>query len=269
MMRESATLPRYTPTPRSIETSTATHLVLVPSFNSGEKVYAAVRAARHHWMPVWVVVDGSTDGTSEGLRSMAAGDPGLRVIVLPENRGKGAAILHGVRLAQAQGFSHVLTLNAEGDYLAEHIADFIAASAARPEALILGAPVASAGRPLSGVRRLSNWCANVETLWRGIGDASCGFRVYPIVPLLRLMNGQRWMRRLDFDPESVVRMVWDGVPVLNLPVTSARGVHWQAGSSLRDQTLLVWMHCRLFVGLLRRLPRLLARRAQRVREPGA
>ena len=60
-------------------------------------VYDTVRAARAAWSPVWVVVDGSTDGTAEGLRAMAAADPGLRVGVLPRNHGKGAAVLHGLR----------------------------------------------------------------------------------------------------------------------------------------------------------------------------
>ena len=63
------------------------HLVLIPSYNTGALVYATVRAARRQWTPVWVVVDGSSDGTAAGLQEMAAADPGLRVVVLPENVG--------------------------------------------------------------------------------------------------------------------------------------------------------------------------------------
>jgi glycosyltransferase involved in cell wall biosynthesis len=59
-----------------------------------------VAAARAAWAPVWVVVDGSTDGTADGLQRMAAADPGLRVFVLPANVGKGAAVLHGLQQAQ-------------------------------------------------------------------------------------------------------------------------------------------------------------------------
>jgi cellulose synthase/poly-beta-1,6-N-acetylglucosamine synthase-like glycosyltransferase len=65
------------------------HLVLIPSYNPGPKVLATVRAARAQWAPVWVVVDGSTDGSAEQLQALAAGDSGMKVIVLPENRGKG------------------------------------------------------------------------------------------------------------------------------------------------------------------------------------
>ena len=76
-------------------TSSRTHLVLIPSYNTGPKVYETVLAARAQWSPVWVVVDGSTDGTTDGLRQMAAADPGLTLLVLPANCGKGASVLHG------------------------------------------------------------------------------------------------------------------------------------------------------------------------------
>ena len=80
----------------------SSHLVLIPSYNPGPKVYDTVRAARAQWAPVWVVVDGSTDGTVEGLRAMAAEDANLKVLVLPENRGKGEAV-QGLVQGQAQG----------------------------------------------------------------------------------------------------------------------------------------------------------------------
>ena len=57
--------------------ASTTHLVVIPSYNTGPTVYATVRAARAVWSPVWVVVDGSDDGTAEGLRELAAADPGL------------------------------------------------------------------------------------------------------------------------------------------------------------------------------------------------
>ena len=85
-----------------------THLVLIPSYNTGAKVYETVREARAQWAPVWVVVDGSNDGTAEGLQQMAREDSHLRVIVLPENGGKGSAVLHGSRLALEEGFTHAL-----------------------------------------------------------------------------------------------------------------------------------------------------------------
>jgi len=91
-----------------------THLVLIPSYNPGEKVFNTVIEARQYWNPVWVVVDGSTDGSTDKLLTMAEQDDGLRVIVLPDNQGKGAAVLHGLDEAAQAGFTHVLTMDSDG-----------------------------------------------------------------------------------------------------------------------------------------------------------
>src|SRR5579864_6246559 len=124
----------------SLMRCSATHLVLIPSYNPGGKVFDTVAAARAQWGPVWVVVDGSNDGTAEALVEMARTDEGLRVLVLPRNRGKGAAVLHGAEQALRLGFTHLLTMDSDGQHPAERIQPFMAASQAHPEAMILGEP---------------------------------------------------------------------------------------------------------------------------------
>jgi glycosyltransferase involved in cell wall biosynthesis len=248
----------------------ATHLVVIPSYDTGAIVYETVRAARAAWAPVWVVVDGSRDGTGEGLRALAADDPGLRVDVLAHNAGKGAAVLHALEAAQRAGFTHALTMDADGQHPADLIGAFMAASAARPEAMVLGRPVFDASAPLLRVRgrRISNAWTDLETLGAGIADSLYGFRVYPIAPLVEVMRRQRWMRRFDFDTEAVVRLAWRGVVPINIdaPVKYLRadqgGVsHFRYG---RDNALLTWMHLRLVLGFALRLPMLLWRRAARL-----
>jgi glycosyltransferase involved in cell wall biosynthesis len=249
-----------------VATASTTHLVLIPSYNPGPKVFETVTAAREHWNPVWVVVDGSTDGSAVALAAMAQHDPGLKVLTLPVNRGKGAAVAHGAARAQREGFTHILTMDSDGQHPSDHIERFMQASMAEPRALVLGDPVFDASAPALrvGGRKVSNTFANLETLWLGIGDSLFGFRVYPIEPLLAVMRRQPWMRRFDFDVEAAVRLVWRGLPPVNLkaPVRYFRpedgGVshfdYW------RDNALLSWMHLRLFLGFLLRLPLLLVRR---------
>lgn len=247
-------------------TRSTTHLVLIPSYNPGPKVEETVRAARAQWTPVWVVVDGSTDGSAERLQAMAREDEGLHVIVLPENRGKGAAVLEGISQAAAAGFTHALTMDSDGQHPADLIPDFMAASLHHPDAMILGKPVFDAAAPRIRVngRKVSNGWTNLETLWAGIGDSLYGFRVYPITPLMDVMQGRKWMRRFDFDPEAVVRLAWRGVRPLNIdaPVRYFRAD--EGGVShfnyLRDNVLLSWMHTRLFIGFVLRLPLLIVRR---------
>jgi hypothetical protein len=247
-------------------TPSKTHLVLIPSFNTGDKVYDTVRAARAQWAPVWVVVDGSTDGTGEGLLKMAEQDPQLRVMVLKENHGKGAAVLHGLRVAVHEGYTHLLTMDSDGQHPAEKIAEFMQVSIANPDGLVLGRPVFDASAPMLRVRgrKVSNWWANFETLWQGIGDSLYGFRVYPAQMLLGVMENSYWMRHFDFDPEAAVRLCWCGAKPINVdaPVKYFRAD--EGGVShfnyLRDNILLTGMHLRLFTGFLIRLPLLIWRK---------
>jgi len=248
--------------------ASASHLVLIPSYNTGPTLVDTVRAARSNWAPVWVVVDGSTDGSAEPLQQMAAEDQGLRVLILPANQGKGAAVLHGLLTAQAAGFTHVLTMDSDGQHPADLIPAFMAQSMQRPEAMILGRPIFDASAPLLRVRgrRISNGWTNLETLGAGVADSLYGFRVYPIVPLIAVMARQPWMRRFDFDTEAVVRLAWRGVKPINrdAPVKYLRadegGVsHFRYG---RDNLLLTWMHTRLMLEFVLRLPLLAWRRAR-------
>jgi len=245
-----------------------THLVLIPSYNPGRKVYETLSAARAQWEPVWVVVDGSTDGSGPALQALAAKDPGLRVLIRARNGGKGAAVLDGILAARAQGFTHALVMDSDGQHPADLIPSFMQASMMHPRAMVLGDPVFDSSAPAVRVRgrKISNWWTNVETLWSGIHDSLFGFRVYPIEPLLQQMQARCWMRRFDFDVEAAVRLSWHGLPAINLraPVRYFRpeegGVshfnYW------RDNVLLTSMHARLFAGFLARLPLLLYRKAR-------
>jgi glycosyltransferase involved in cell wall biosynthesis len=242
------------------------HLVLIPSYNPGPAVFQTVAGALAQWAPVWVIVDGSTDGTAETLQQLAASEPRLKVLVLPHNQGKGSAVLHGVRAARAAGFTHALTMDSDGQHPAELIPTFMQASLQHPRSLVLGRPVFDASAPLLRVRgrRVSNFWANLETGFAGIGDSLYGFRVYPLTDLEAVMGATRWMRRFDFDPEASVRLVWRGLKPINIdaPVkylsTAEGGVsHFQYG---RDNVLLTGMHLRLFGAALVRAPWLLWQR---------
>lgn len=244
----------------------STHIVLIPSYNPGAKGLETVQAARREWDPVWVVVDGSTDGSAAELADRAREDPSLRVLVRSENGGKGAALFDGLIAAERAGFTHALVMDADGQHPAHCIRTFMAASLASPEAMILGEPLFDSSAPrirLRG-RRIANWCTNLETLWCGIPDALFGFRVYPIAPLIAAMRSSRRMRRFDFDPEAAVRLAWRGVPALKLPAPVRYFSAAEGGVShfnyWRDNVLLTSMYLRLFVGCLIRLPLLIARR---------
>ena len=53
----------------------ATHLVLIPSYNTGPRLAVTVEEALAQWSPVWVVVDGSTDGSATAVQAMELSRP--------------------------------------------------------------------------------------------------------------------------------------------------------------------------------------------------
>jgi glycosyltransferase involved in cell wall biosynthesis len=243
-----------------------THLLLIPTYNTGPKLAETVRGALEAWSPVWVVVDGSTDGSDKVLDGLVQQHPeDLRVLRLPVNSGKGSAVLHGVKEALPLGFTHVLTMDADGQHSAPHIVRFMEASQQHPESVVLGLPQFDASAPTIRLRgrRIANWWARVETQ-SDIGDCLFGFRVYPAEPLRAVMEKTMWARRFDFDPEVAMRLIWRGHPPLNVPAPCRYFTKAEGGVShfnyYRDNVLLTWMFTRLFFGGLLRLPVLLRRR---------
>jgi len=232
------------------------HLVVVPSYNTGPRLLGVVSEVLKNWQPVLLVVDGSTDGSELALHELAGREPALSILVLARNSGKGAAVLAGLAAARTRGFSHALVMDADGQHPAAGIAEFMECSRRHPAAMILGKPVFGPDVPLARLygRKLSVGAVRVETLGAAIGDPLYGFRVYPLGPLLDVLGPRKGGRRYDFDTEAAVRLFWAGVEPINLPspvryFTSAEGgvSHFHY---LRDNLTLVLMHTRLILELV-------------------
>jgi len=235
------------------------HLVIVPSYNSGPLLAKTVLAALEHWKPVWIVLDGCTDSSVVELRDLAQDHADLRLFILEQNQGKGAATLVAMQAALEAGYSHALVVDADGQHPADQIVRFMRISIEHPEAMILGVPIFGEDAPPERVkgRLFGNWFANLETLWGGVRDSLFGFRVYPLEPAVRIMKSITTARRFDFDTELVVRLFWAGVRPINEPVSvyypprAAGGVtHFKY---LRDNLLLAGTHTRLCLLMLTRL----------------
>jgi glycosyltransferase involved in cell wall biosynthesis len=252
--------------------SSPSHLVLIPSYNTGPRLLGVIAEVLRNWHPVLLVVDGSTDGSEQPLLDLAKSEPALTVLVLARNSGKGAAVLAGLAAARDRGFTHALVMDADGQHPAAGIADFMELSRRNPDAMILGKPIFGADVPLERLygRKLSVGIAKVETLGAAIDDPLYGFRVYPVAPLLNVLGPRRGGRRYDFDTEAAVRLYWAGVEPINLPspvryFTSAEGgvSHFHY---LRDNVTLVLMHAQLIAEMLvLRWPGVLRNRRARAR----
>jgi len=237
-------------------TRRSTHIVLIPAFNPGGLLARTVGDALGQWEDVWVVVDGSTDGSHERLQGQAASRPGLRVILRPVRGGKGAAVLTGSAEALAAGYTHALVMDADCQHPAGSIRAFMEASMRSPQALVCGRPVFGPDAPwvrLAG-RRLSAWLVRAETLGRGARDPLFGFRVYPLAPLVAVLDATRGGRGYDFDPEAAVRLAWTGLPAINLDAPCVYLSRASGGIShfryVWDNVAMVAMHARLIFSML-------------------
>jgi glycosyltransferase involved in cell wall biosynthesis len=254
-------------------TPSQTHLVIIPSYNTGAKLLATVKQSLACWRPVWVVLDGSTDGSAKALAEISGRENGLRVFFLERNSGKGAAVLHALLAAEREAFTHALVLDADGQHSASDISRFMEASQKNPDAMILGVPQFAADAPASRRhgRLVGNWWANLETFWGGIEDSLFGFRVYPIQESVRILQGTRGARRFDFDTELAVRLFWAGVPPVNLSTPVQYFKLAEGGSShfhyLRDNWLLIRRHTLLVLEMLPQM-RWIWKLRQRARQSG-
>jgi glycosyltransferase involved in cell wall biosynthesis len=237
----------------------SSHLVIVPSYNSGPLLRHTILAALEYWRPLWVVLDGSTDSSTTDAYGLQRDHRDLRLFSLPQNHGKGGAALVAMKAALQAGFTHGLLMDADGQHPADHIIPLMETSIAHPEAMILGVPIFGPDAPPERVkgRRVGNWFANLETLWGGVRDSLFGFRIYPLAPAVEIMESIRTARRFDFDTELAVRLFWAGVRPINRPVP----VHYPPQASggvthfkyLRDNLLLAGTHTRLCLLMLIRL----------------
>lgn len=241
-------------------TRSASHLVLIPSYNTGPRLLETVTVALAHWSPVWVVVDGSSDGSEKSLQALSEAECGLKVMHLPTNSGKGAAVLAGMGAAAQAKFTHALVMDADGQHPATSIPLFMRTAVEHPDAMVLGVPVFGTEAPASRRvgRRAGNWWANVETLWGGVQDSLFGFRVYPLAETLRVFQRIRGGRRFDFDTVAVVRLFWEGVRPINLEVPVRYFSRAEGGVShfryWRDNRLLISRHIAMVLAMIPRIP---------------
>jgi glycosyltransferase involved in cell wall biosynthesis len=188
--------------------------VVIPVFNHELTVGRVVRGAGEYF-PVMVVNDGSTDATG----GILAAESCLTVVTLPQNQGKGAALRAGFAEAERRGFTHAVTLDADGQHAPGEVPLLAAATRCQPDALIVGVrDLAKENAPRA--RRISNQLSNFWfTFQTGIPlpDTQCGFRSYPLRPVNRMrVRSQRYA----FELEVLVRAAWSGMPVTAQPVSA-------------------------------------------------
>lgn len=240
-------------------------LVVIPVFDHEHAIATMVDGVIATGVPCLLVDDGSGDVCARELDRLAALHAAhVRLLRLSVNQGKGGAVLAGFRQAGQEGYSHVLQIDADGQHDPADIPRFLADAQAHPAEVICGVPLYDESVPKGRLygRYLTHVWVWINTLSFAIRDSMCGFRVYPLPPVLRLIDEETIGRRMDFDVEVLVRLFWRGIRVRNVPTRVTYPLDGVSHFDVwRDNVRISRMHTRLFFGMLRRLPRLLVRRA--------
>lgn len=240
--------------------------IVIPNYNHGRGFDRLVENLVNTGMPILVVDDGSAHETRELLVDIAVQHDRVSLIHLERNSGKGAAVMAGFHWARDKGYTHALQIDADGQHSPEDVPEFVERSRANPDAVINGCPVYDESVPKSRqyARYLTHFWVWIETLSLSIKDSMCGFRVYPLAPVMDLVDNVKLGQRMDFDSEILVRLYWKGGVIINTPTTV---IYPEGGLSnfrlWRDNWLITRMHTRLFFGMLLRLPMLVRRKFRR------
>jgi glycosyltransferase involved in cell wall biosynthesis len=238
--------------------------VLIPVYNHEHAIGNVANAVMALDLPCILVDDGSSPECARVLDGLAETSPGRIFLVRhAANRGKGGAVITGVDYAARAGYTHALQIDADGQHCTDDIPRFLAHARKKPGAMIVGYPVYDDSVPLTRFygRYLTHVWVWINTLSLKIKDSMCGFRVYPLPPMMELARRQSLGKRMNFDTEVLVRLYWDGIEIVNVPTRvgyPTDGVsHFRVW---RDNVLISRMHATLFFGMLLRLPRLLGRK---------
>lgn len=241
-----------------------TFCFVVPHYDHAEQFGRMLPRLLGYEIPVFVVDDCSPAESYANLEQRVQGSrPPVTVIRHSKNRGKGAAVQTGLVAARNAGYTHAIQIDADGQHRISDVAGLLAESEKYPAAMICGEP--RFDRSIPSFRFYARYLTLVlcwlETLSRQIRDAMCGLRVYPLESIVPLCEQAQLGTRMDFDPEILVRAVWNGIELRYVPVEV---IYPEDGRShfryLPDNARITWMHTRLIAGMLLRLPVLLARK---------
>lgn len=238
--------------------------LIVPFFNHSGAIEATLDGLAGSGVPCFLVDDGSDADCDAVLQRLGQRHASWLVLIrYPVNAGKGHAVMTGMQAAAEAGYSHGIQIDADGQHDASALPRMIEAMRSHPEAVIAGVPIYDDSVPRARLygRYATHVWVWINTLSFDIKDSMCGFRAYPLAVALRVWREQGVGARMEFDTEIIVRLHWQGVAVVNLPVAVRYPLDGVSHFRLwRDNLRISWMHTRLFFGMLRRLPRLLWRR---------
>ena len=240
---------------------------VVPHFDHVDQFEALLPQLSSQGMPLVVVDDASPAEAYADLQVLLDEHTvGTILVRHTQNLGKGGAVMTGLKAALEAGYTHALQLDADGQHDVTDMGRFSAVAEEHPDCIICGQP--EFDKSISKLRYYARFITLslswLESLSTNIRDALCGFRVYPLEPVVTLFESSKPGKRMAFDPEILVRAIWADIELKFIPIKVS---YPEGGKShfhyVRDNVEISWMHTRLIVGMIIRLPAILSRNLTR------
>lgn len=225
---------------------------VIPTYQNAKTLLKIVADVHRVVDTVFVVDDGSNDGTAALLDKATGNERPEKVLTHAKNQGKGAALKTGLTFARQQGFRYAVTVDADGQHRANDIPALLKAVEEEPDALAIGSRgLQHENMPAKSTfaNRFSNFWFALQTLQR-LPDTQSGLRIYP----LRRLHGLRWMSaRYEAELTLLVFSAWAGVKLLPVPVSvyypprDQRVTHFRPGRDFTRISVLNTLLCFLMV----------------------
>ncbi|MGI6680319.1 MAG: glycosyltransferase family 2 protein [Bdellovibrionota bacterium] len=221
-------------------------IILIPFYNHAHEFSKMAKDIVALNFPVLVVNDESSKDETKKVKEICKSYD-FHYLELLKNSGKGSAFLEGVKYSINNGFTHVLQIDADGQHNFLDIPKFVAFSKENPSSLINGYPKYDKTVPKSRLygRKITNFWVRIETLSKDIKDAMCGFRVYPLKEIEKILKEIRF-KRMGFDIEIIVKARINRVSIINL---ETKVVYPKDGVShfnmLKDNIEITFLHTML------------------------
>lgn len=188
-------------------------LIVIPTYNNRNTLRTVVEESIVTGLDVLVVNDGSTDGALELVQGM-----NVSRIDFTENRGKGQAIKTAADWADQNKYSHIITIDADGQHIPGEALKFVKKIEENPQSIILGVRNFEAtntpGSSQFG-RKFSNFWVKVST-GLSVKDSQSGFRAYPVEALKMI---KCYSKRYNYEVEILVKGAWAGLAIQSVDIT--------------------------------------------------
>lgn len=216
-------------------------IAIIPTLNNDATIQKVVDDILSFGFKVIVVDDGYTNPVSNILIP----HENLTVVRHEINKGKGEAILSGAKKAKELGFEYFVSLDGDGQHLANEI-EKLQNAITKNNQIIIGARNFDIANVPNG-SKFGRWFSNFWACWDTgykITDSLSGFRIYPI----SILDLPFKSKKFDWEMEVLVRHAWTGNEIKEViiecfyPKADERISHFR---KFEDTVAIVWVHVQM------------------------